>query len=273
MDLGLIVVVSVLLPLVAMTPFGPLQIVLGLPAALFFPGYTLTTALFPRRTDIEAVFRVALSFGLSLALLPMLGLVLNASPWGIRATPMVIGISAMNGALALLAYTRSRHFEPQERFGFVPIRPLIRLARGGGRGVPWAWGALITLGFVLVGGSVALRIASPPQTETFTEFYVLGAGGRTDDYVTRFPRGEPVVLQIGVVNQEAEPQTYVVQASVEGRQYGSMGPVALAVGERWDGEIEVTLDEPSGSYRLQLQLFLESGGDPYRELHLFAQIP
>ncbi|MDA1096445.1 MAG: DUF1616 domain-containing protein [Chloroflexi bacterium] len=273
MDLGLIVVVSILLPLVAASPFGPLQIVFGVPAALFFPGYALSTALFPRRTDIEAVFRVALSFGFSLALLPMLGLFLNATPWGIRPTPMLIGIAVMNCGLALFAYTRTKGFEPQERFGFVPMRPFVGLARGGGRGVPWAWGAVIVLGFVLVGGSVALRIASPPQTETFTEFYVLGAAGRTGDYVTRFPRGEPVELQIGLANHEAEPQEYAVMASVDGRQHGSVGPVALAAGERWEGEIEVTLDEPAGSYRLQLQLFLASGGDPYRELHLFVRVP
>ena len=51
MDLLIIIIASVLLiPLVIFTS-GPVRIVIGLLFVLFFPGYTLMTALFPQKGD------------------------------------------------------------------------------------------------------------------------------------------------------------------------------------------------------------------------------
>ena len=70
--------------IIALFPSSVLRIILGLPFILFLPGYTLTAALFPRRTDLGSIERVALSFGLSIAVVPLIGLILNYTPWGIR---------------------------------------------------------------------------------------------------------------------------------------------------------------------------------------------
>jgi len=43
---------------------------------LFLPGYTLIATLFPRKDDLDGIERVALSFGLSIAITPLLGLAL-----------------------------------------------------------------------------------------------------------------------------------------------------------------------------------------------------
>jgi len=40
------------------------------------------------RSGIDGIERVALAFGLSIAIVPLLGLVLNFTPWGIRLTPL-----------------------------------------------------------------------------------------------------------------------------------------------------------------------------------------
>jgi uncharacterized membrane protein len=47
---------------------------------LFFPGYTLISALFPRKDSLSGVERLALSFGLSIAVVPLIGLILNYMP-------------------------------------------------------------------------------------------------------------------------------------------------------------------------------------------------
>ena len=57
--------------------------ILGLPLILFFPGYALLAALFPAKSDLDGVERAALSFGLSIAVVPLIGLGLNYSPWGL----------------------------------------------------------------------------------------------------------------------------------------------------------------------------------------------
>ena len=54
---------------------------LGLPLVLFLPGYALVSALFPSREGLDDIERVALGFGLSLALIPLIVLGIEYSPW------------------------------------------------------------------------------------------------------------------------------------------------------------------------------------------------
>jgi uncharacterized membrane protein len=84
-DLLLLNVLSVALILVIVfIPNSPVRVVLGLPFVLFFPGYALICLLFPRKGDLDGVERIALSLGLSIAIVPLIGLALNYTSWGIR---------------------------------------------------------------------------------------------------------------------------------------------------------------------------------------------
>jgi uncharacterized membrane protein len=74
-------------PFVLIPPLNeisPVRIILGLPLVLFLPGYALIAALFPRKDDLDGIERIALSFGLSIAISPLLGLGLNYTPFGLR---------------------------------------------------------------------------------------------------------------------------------------------------------------------------------------------
>ncbi len=56
---------------------------------LFMPGYVLVAALFPggilpEKPEIDWIERIALSFGLSIAVIPLLGLLVNFTPWGME---------------------------------------------------------------------------------------------------------------------------------------------------------------------------------------------
>jgi len=113
--IAIIVITLLLFPLVAFTD-GVLRIVLGLCLILFFPGYTLMSALFPGKGDIGGVERVALSFGLSIAVVPLIGLVLNYMPWGIRLYPILISITVFILVCAVVAWRRQRRLNSDERF-------------------------------------------------------------------------------------------------------------------------------------------------------------
>jgi len=80
--------------------------VLGSLFILFLPGYTLIEALFPKRNDLDGIERLALSIGLSLAVTPLIGLLLNYTPWGIRLNPIIISLTIFTLTMSLLATHR-----------------------------------------------------------------------------------------------------------------------------------------------------------------------
>lgn len=72
-------------------------------------------ALFPKRGDLDAIEILALSIGLSLAITPLIGLLLNYTPWGIRLDPIVISLTTFTLTMAMLAahrkFTISRNIQ------------------------------------------------------------------------------------------------------------------------------------------------------------------
>jgi len=90
--------------------------VLGTIFILWLPGYTFTKALFPKQlpmktseTDLDIIERAALSVGMSLALVPIVGLLLNYTPWGIRLTPIVLCLVGLTVVFAVAAVLREHN--------------------------------------------------------------------------------------------------------------------------------------------------------------------
>lgn len=82
-----------------------LRYVFGSVLVLFLPGYALIEALYPKR-ELDELTRFALSIGLSLALVPLTGLVLNYTPFGIRLLPVAISLAGVTLALLIVAVKR-----------------------------------------------------------------------------------------------------------------------------------------------------------------------
>lgn len=80
--------------------------VLGGVFVLFLPGFMLISALYPRSGELDELERAALSIGLSLAIVPLVGLVLNYTPWGIRLEPIMISLALLAEALAVVCVVR-----------------------------------------------------------------------------------------------------------------------------------------------------------------------
>ena len=92
-DLLLIIILTILTVVFIKTPGLRktfIRSILGLILILFIPGYSLIAALFPRKMDLDGIERAALSFGLSVAVTPLIGLALNYTPWGIKLSPIFL---------------------------------------------------------------------------------------------------------------------------------------------------------------------------------------
>jgi len=87
--------------------------VLGTIFVLFLPGYSLIKALFPEK-ELDNVERTALSMGMSIALVPITGLILNYTPWGIRTTPVTLSLLALTTIFATAAIMREHQTKTKQ---------------------------------------------------------------------------------------------------------------------------------------------------------------
>src|SRR5205807_9469355 len=76
---------------------------------LFAPGYVLAAVLFPgslssKKSEIDWIERVAISLGLSIAIVPLLGLLLSFTPLAIRFKPIVATIALFTTSMGYAAY-------------------------------------------------------------------------------------------------------------------------------------------------------------------------
>jgi hypothetical protein len=99
-------------------PLIYIRYVLGTIFILWLPGYSFTKALFPTKpTDkkpagnLDSIERIALSIGLSLSLVLVVGLLLGYTPWGIRLTPILLSLLALTTIFATAAVIRE--YQPQ----------------------------------------------------------------------------------------------------------------------------------------------------------------
>ena len=83
---------------------------------MIVPGYSLAAALFPGKDDISDMERAALSFRLSIVVVPLVGLILNFTPWGIRLEPIPATLTLFVVACVFVAQYRRSEIPANNRF-------------------------------------------------------------------------------------------------------------------------------------------------------------
>ena len=192
----------VLVALVFLVPDSLARQVLGLVFVLFLPGYVATAALFPEDDQIDGIERVALSFGLSIAIVPLIGLALNFTPFGIRLDPILASVSGFIVAASLIGWYRRMRLPADERFAIVVD------VKMDWKGMPLV-DRLLTIGIavMLVASVVVLAwaVTTPRVGETFTQLAILGPDGMASDYPRNLTVGEDGRVLISVKSFEHEP--------------------------------------------------------------------
>ena len=110
LTLGLGITLSSIYLLPQITPFTWLRVLMGALTSLYFPGYAFIEALYPQKSELEELERFALGVGLSLALTPLVGFLLNYTIWGIRLNPITISITALTLLLGLVGVYRKYQY-------------------------------------------------------------------------------------------------------------------------------------------------------------------
>ncbi|SFK64970.1 Uncharacterized membrane protein [Halogranum rubrum] len=303
-----------------------LRVIIGLPFVLFLPGYAFIAALFPEageepdenvaiaaepgeslseeeisavesRGGIDGLERVALSFGTSIAIVPLIGLILNFTPWGIRTLPIVASVGGFTVIAAAVASSRRQRVPTADRFS-VPYRTWI----GAGKRelfepqskTDGVLNVVLVVSLLLAAGSVGYATTVPKDGESFSELYLLTEsddGERVaDNYPTEFTQGESKQLYVGIGNHEHEAVNYTVVTELHRVQVQNNSTevleqqelrqfqTRLGANETWQRKHNVT-PQLTGE-RLRLTYLLYKGDAPadptvnnsYREVHLWVNV-
>ncbi len=241
-----------------------------------------------RKGEIDWIERIALSIGLSIAVVPLLGLLLNFTPFGIRLVPIVLSIVLFSGGLGIVAYLRRMGLLVEERLSatLVVTKP--------------AWGEYSRLDKVLAVGLIislvfsvsvlAFVLTTPRPGERFTEFGILGPGGMLSDYPTDLNVSEQGTVLIFVANHEFERVDYTVRVDQVGVEIvfnpDTSANETMELNRTNMAWVNLTLDHDTNATRpytfqieapglFQVQFLLFRGGElaqVYRNLHLFVTV-
>lgn len=263
---GLVSVVYVMLVLA--TPDGPARGLLGLPLVLFLPGYGALAALFPRRGDLHGVERLSLSLVLSIAIVPLIVLILNFAPGGIRLGSLSACLCGIVVVSCLIAGDRRLRLSPADRVGLDATSVLTEAWRRRKSWMPLT--AVVLASTVWV--SVRLHASIPAAPEPFTEFYLLGPSGTPFAYPHRILAGESATVVVGITNHESRRIAYKVVVRTGNRSLAALGPIALDPNQRWTQSVLFVPPAPSPREDIEFLLFKNDGTLPYRHLHLWMSV-
>jgi uncharacterized membrane protein len=284
-DLSLIVILSlVLVAFISFLPDNPLRIVIGLPFILFFPGYALISTLFPEKKSLDIIERVALSFGVSIAIVPLIGFVLNYTSFGIRLEPILYSLAGFIILFSVVAmWRRVQAKEAYQPFDFREKMESYRVTFAGESRVDKVLTIVLVIAILSSVTALAYVVAVPKEGESFTEFYILGPNGQAADYPHNLSIGQEANVIVGIANHEFRTVNYTVQVWLSDMTYQEnntivnslyyvesfsvrLDHVDASIEGNWTSqwEREYTISVPfAGQYKMWFVLLLDGVPTPY----------
>lgn len=276
---GLVLLTDVLV-LVPVFSGSLLRTYIGVFTVLFLPGYALTGALFPAKNDLEGIERAMVSLGLSITVVPTMGLILNYTVWGIREIPILTVISVFTLLMCLIAYYR-RSLLPETEVFEVPFKTTFLDIKAEIIKKPESvidkFLAVFLILLVLASVcSLVYIIVHPKEGEHFTEFYILGPNKTADNYQTEFKLGEKGTVFVGVINHEHRPMDYTLDVKLGNKSLPlseNQTRIRLEDNMSWEKPVTFTPTVVGNYTKLEFLLFNDTEKKiPYRNLHLWVNV-
>jgi len=228
------------------------------------------SALFPGKNSIKSIERAAFTIILSFALVSLAGLILNYTPWGIKLTPIYIGVSIIIVLASGIALLRRSELPESERFTLLPNIKMLK------RGNPSKFdlALYICLALIVIGAisTLVYVIAQPKPQQSFSNFYALGAEDMMANYPRELALGEQTGVILGIENHEQQDTSYNVLVTFDGKETQSIGPILLANEGKWTNEITLTPSKAGDDQKVEFMLFKGDEPAPYLSLHLWLDV-
>ena len=264
-------VIFVLTPVLNDTVF---RIILGLLLILFVPGYSLIAALFPKKNDLDGIERTALSFGLSIAVTPLIGLLLNYTPFGIRLEPILISLSVFTIVMSIIAYIRRWKLHEEEKFSVNFKYYFNRTVESFKKesGTDRILSIVLVISIILAISATAYVIMVPKEGEKFTEFYILGQNGTASNYPTNLTAGQTGNVTVGIVNHEYSTVNYEMIIKLNNQTIDTKN-ITLSNNQTYSEPFTFVPFSYGQNQELEFLLYkLPDNNTVYRSLHLWINV-
>ncbi len=237
-----IVILNIVCMLVPLSPTW-LATLLALPLIFVLPGYVLTEVLFYRR-KIAGSHRLVLTFGLSVVIVILSGLLLNLLAPGLQRMSWVVCLSLCIAVGMLAVVIRRGNVEGQQlkiRWPRVYEYILFCLALGG---------MIFALWYASEG------VVQQPHPG-FTQFWMLPAGGGS------------CAINLGIHSFEAGSVAYSLSVTANGVLISTQGPSVLKVGAQVERTIALSQALGGDTIDVRAQLYrLDEPGEVYRAVNI-----
>jgi uncharacterized membrane protein len=252
----------------------------GIEAAilLFVPGYSLVAAIYSRKGDLTGFERIALSFGLSIAIVPLIGFGLAYSSWGLTVLSVALSTFLFVLATTLIAYLRRHALPPQARFslGLETIPPLAALRPRIEDKAPLGLVILLTVSVLFSAAAIAYSLTTPEPRENYTELYLLGSSGTMQGYPTNFTLGQAKPVIVGIANHENQDVNYTLVVQLNDTRNKTTlysGYQVVANGQTSEKTISLKPNITGQNMRLNFLLYRDGvTSTPYRETYLLVNV-
>lgn len=234
------------------------RVAIAIGAVLFVPGYMSLAALYPHPEEVMPHERAVLAFGFSLAVVSLVGLALNFSPWGIRPIPFMSALGLWDATACGVTILRRR---ARARIGGAVSAPATVRPRATRLVLP-----AVSLGAAVLGAAAVVALLGTPRQEQFTEFYLRSPAGS-------FPLPSSVLadaisVRLTVANREGSVQRYRIEPALGERRLPPIEVGDLRDGAVWERVLSFEENGATGRTTLRFDLYRGSEVEPYRFLVL-----
>lgn len=260
-----------------------LRLLVAFPLALFFPGYALVSALFPasardpeetsittaesRPRGIDITERLGLGFVLSLALVPLVVVLLPLAGVELTATSIVSVLAFGTVLVAQVGVVRRLRTPDSERFSVSPVLALGHLG-GGDSAFTTATTVVLVLAIGTAISALFVAVLLPASAGGFTELALYSENEDGEVVAGELPSeiepGESVPLTISIENQEGADKEYTVVVQEQFLEDGTVVErtelrridATVSDGATGTGERSVTpTAEPGDTVRVSVLLY------------------
>ena len=212
-DLLIVIIFSIIGAVVAFAlPDGNfLRVIFGIPLLLFFPGYALVSVLWPSKS-LENIERIALSFGLSIVLTAIVGMVMVYT-MGLSLVSIIMSLLVLIILLSVLAFFHRSKIPEDDLFNFQLSKAIPQMPDN----KPEMFFIILLAGCLIISGiTMGYLITHQAPNESYSEFYVLDINGTTQNYPVNLSTNEIGQVIVGINCNEYNFTEYEILFGLEG---------------------------------------------------------